>query len=178
MAEESLPLLPHEERLAPRADLFVAAAFFVFGAAIIALSWRMPTFVDQGGQPYTAPALVPTFYGTIIALLSAVLGWRAVGSGALRGGEPSAAKETGDSNVRLALAAGLGLLFVAGLIGRMPFWLASAIFVALFIAAFEWRTGQSGRVRARIVAIAIAEGLATGWAVTLVFERLFLVRLP
>ena len=178
MADPSLPLLPHEERLPPRADLFVAAAFFAFGAAILSLCFQMPNYLDQGGQLYTAPALVPGLYGIVILLLSGVLGWRAIGAGALSGRTPLAAEETGNSTARLAAAAGLGLLFIVGLIGRMPFWLATAIFVALFIVAFEWRPGQAGSRRIRILAIAAAQGLATGWAVTLVFEKLFLVRLP
>ena len=63
MADEPLPLLPHEERLPPRTDLWIAASFFVLGAAILVLGWRMPTYADQGGQIYTAPGLVPGFYG-------------------------------------------------------------------------------------------------------------------
>jgi hypothetical protein len=138
----------------------------------------MPTYLDQGGQLYTAPALVPSFYGTVIALLSAVLAWRAIGSGALSGGTRAQPAPTGNSNARLALAAGLGLLFIVGLVGRIPFWLAAAIFVALFIVGFEWRPGQARDRRVRILVIAVVQGLATGWAVTLVFEKLFLVRLP
>jgi putative tricarboxylic transport membrane protein len=178
MADEPLPLLPHEERLPPRRDLLVAAAFFAFGAAILSLCLRMPNYLDQGGQLYTAPALVPGLYGIVILVLSGILGWRAIAAGALSERAPAAADESGNSTARLAIAAGLGLLFIVGLIGRMPFWLATAIFVALFIGAFEWRPGQAGSLRARILAIAAVQGLATGWAVTLVFEKLFLVRLP
>ena len=73
----------------------------------------------------------------------------------------------------------LGLLFVVGLIGRMPFWLAAAVFVATFTILFEWQAGQPWR-RARCggSATAVLLGLVTGIAVTLVFEKLFYVRLP
>ncbi|HKH97431.1 MAG TPA: hypothetical protein VKA39_13015, partial [Beijerinckiaceae bacterium] len=70
------------------------------------------------------------------------------------------------------------VLFIVGLIGRMPFWLSAAIFVAAFIAAFEWRPGLDGKARVRGLAIAVVQGVATGILVTLVFERVFLVRLP
>ena len=40
-------------------------------------------------------------------------------------------------------AAGLALLFCVGLIGRMPFWMAAAVFVTAFIALFEWRAGRA-----------------------------------
>jgi Tripartite tricarboxylate transporter TctB family len=179
MAEEPLPLLPHEERLAPRTDLWVAASFAVFSVAIVAHSWTMPTYTDQGGQLYTAPALVPSFYGVVILLLSAWLMVRSIRAGALTpAGTVGAARDEGNSNARLALAAGLGAAFIVGLIGRMPFWLAAAIFVAVFVAAFEWRPGLERKARLRALATAVVQGVLTGILVTLVFERVFLVRLP
>jgi hypothetical protein len=121
MADEPLPLLPHEERLPPRIDLWVAAAFLVFSAAILTLAWRMPTYTDQGGQIYTAPALVPSFYGVVIGLLSLWLAARSIRTGALGPAGAGEPKETGNSNARFVLAAALGVVFIVGLIGRMPF---------------------------------------------------------
>jgi hypothetical protein len=179
MADEPLPLLPHEQPLAPRTDLWVAASFVVFSVAILALTWRMPTYTDQGGQIYTAPALVPSFYAVVILLLSVWLMLRAIRSGALTpAGTQGPPQEEGNSTARFVLAAGLGAVFIVGLIGRMPFWLAAAIFVALFIAGFEWRPGLDRKARLRVVAIAVVQGVLTGVLVTLVFERVFLVRLP
>src|SRR5215216_4467113 len=107
MAGEPLPLLPHEERLPPRTDLWVAASFFVLSAAILVLSWRMPTYADQGGEIYTAPGLVPSFYGVVIGVLSLWLAMRALRGGALA---PASAHQerpdSGNSNARFALAAG------------------------------------------------------------------------
>ncbi len=179
MPDEPPPLLPPEEPLPPRTDLWVAASFLAFSAAILVLAWQMPTYTDQGGPIYNAPALVPSFYGVVIGLLSVWLAARAVRAGALG---PTAGRDAprtnGNSNGRLALAAGLGILFIVGLIGRMPFWLAAAIFVTLFIAAFEWRPGLDAKSRLRSLATALLQGVLTGLLVTLVFERLFLVRLP
>ena len=70
----------------------------------------------------------------------------------------------------------------------MPFWLATGIFVFLFVALFEWprrsegaaaesgTTGWSRRLRSFAIALAIA--VATAAAVTYLFEEIFLVRLP
>lgn len=179
MAEEPLPLLPHEQPLRPRVDLSVAVCFFVFSVAIVTLALGMPTYTNQGGQIYTAPGLVPTFYGVVIGLLSLWLGIRAIRRmSATPFGVDSAHSGEGNSNVRLALAAGLGLFFVVGLIGRMPFWLASSIFVTSFVLAFEWRRELSAAQRMRQAALALAIGIGTGVLITLVFERIFLVRLP
>ena len=182
MADETPSLLPHEQPATPRADLWIAVVFFVFGATAAWLAFLMPTFTNQRGEIYTAPGLVPGFYGIVIVVLSVWLGARAIRQGAL-GADAAADSTTAEpgthnGNARLALAAGLGLLFVVGLIGRVPFWLASAIFITLFTVLFEWQPGQVRQVRARRIGEAALIGLATGAVVTLVFEKIFYVRLP
>ena len=176
---EAQSVLPHEEKLPPRVDLVTAAVFFAAGVAIVYASWLMPRFKEQLGEIYTAPGLVPALYGTVIAALALWLAARAIGRGALRpGGAGKRARREGNSNARLALAAALCLAFAVGMVGRLPFWLATAVFVLLFILLFEWRGGQPWRERIRgIVTAALVAG-ATGALVVLVFERVFLVRLP
>jgi putative tricarboxylic transport membrane protein len=163
-----------------RADLIAACVLFLFAAAAFAGALAMPTFTDRGGDPFTAPGIVPGFHAVVIALLSLALAVRAVLRGALRpdgGPPPDWRVAEGASLRRLALAAALCFCFVAGLIGRMPFWAATSLFVACFTILFEWPLTAPGR-RLRRVAVGVALGLATGLAVTLVFERVFLVRLP
>jgi len=177
---ETTDLLPHEQPAPPRTDLWIAAVFFVFGATVAWLAFLMPRYADQKGTIYTAPGLVPGFYGVVIFLLSIWLAVRAVRQGALRahGKEGAGSTPKGTSDLRLAGAAALGLVFVLGLIGRVPFWLAAAIFVAMFTILFEWQSGQPWPVRARRIGEAVLLGLATGAAVSLVFEKVFYVRLP
>ena len=92
-------LLPHEQPAPPRTDLWIAAVFFVFGAAVAWLAFLMPTYAEQKGEIYTAPGLVPGFYGIVIFLLSIWLAVRAVRQGALRaarrgdGGRPARGDE-------------------------------------------------------------------------------------
>ncbi len=162
--------------LPPRVDLYTAAVLLTFGLGIMALSWRMPTFVEQSHSGLTAPGIVPGFHGTLIALLAILLGLRAVRRGALaeqtahgRAIEPADARQ-------LLMATVLGTLYAGFLVGTLPFWAASAVFVFAFVTAFEWEQGPARRVRRMLEAGAIA--LGTGYAVTLVFERVFLVRLP
>ena len=163
-----------------RSDLAGGAGWMVFGLVILAAAWRMDRFDQMGATIYTAPGLVPGFYGAIIVLLSIWLAVRAVRQGALqpRAKEPAGSTPKATSDVRLALAVALGLVFVVGLIGRVPFWLASAIFVASFTTLFEWQPTHPWPVRARRIGEAVLLGLATGVAVTLVFEKVFYVRLP
>jgi hypothetical protein len=49
MAAETPSLLPHEQPLLPRKDLWTAAAFLVLGLAIVSLAWSMPTYKEQKG---------------------------------------------------------------------------------------------------------------------------------
>ena len=171
-------LLPSEEPVPPRADLWTAAVFFVIGVAIVAASSAMPTYFDQQGEIYQAPGLVPALHGAVIALLGAVLGVRATRAGALHSRPGPRTVREGYSNTRLALATALCLVFAVGLIGRMPFGVAAAIFVTGFITLFEWRSSASWGHRLKQIAIAVAIGAGTGFGIVLVFERLFLVRLP
>ena len=179
MAEDASDLLPHERPLPPRVDLWTGAFFLVFGLAIVALALQMPTFKEQKGEIYTAPGLVPGIYGFVICILSLWLTSRSVRRKALEG-EATAGEAAleGTSNIRLVLAAALGLVFCVGLIGRMPFWMAAAIFVTLFIVVFEWRGGEAWSRRAARVSTAVLQGVVTGVAVMLVFEKIFYVRLP
>jgi putative tricarboxylic transport membrane protein len=179
MSDEAQSILPHERTLPPRVDLWTGAAFLALGLAILALALQMPTFKEQKGEIYTAPGLVPGIYGVVISILSIWLIVRSVRRN--RAGEPvgsEAAAPDGSSNLRLALAAGLGLGFCVGLIGRMPFWAAAATFVTAFIALFEWRKGDPWLRRAVRLGTAALQGLITGALVMLVFEKIFYVRLP
>lgn len=162
--------------LPPRADLWTAAVLLAFGLGVLALCLRMPTFVEQSHTGLTAPGIVPGFHAVVISLLAVVLGLRAIRRGALRpGAAQGRALEPGDLR-RLLTAAVLGTLYAGLLVGRLPFWMASALFVFAFTATFEWEKGPERR--ARRLAEAALLGLGTGVAVMLVFERVFLVRLP
>jgi hypothetical protein len=177
---EPLALLPHEEPLPPRVDLWTAAVFSAFGLAIIYVSWQMPTYREQLGQIYTAPGLVPIFYGIVIAVLGLWLAARSIGRGAFKpqAKAPPAKDEGGYGAARLVAASVVGLLYSVGMITRLPFWLATAIFVFLFIMLFEWRKEHSWRQRLRPMITAALIGIGTGWGVVFVFQRIFLVRLP
>lgn len=176
MSEEAAsPFAGDRAPLPPRVELWTAAVLLCFGLGVMALAWRMPTFVEQSHTGLTAPGIVPGFHATVISILAVLLGLRALRRGALQGATPGRAVAPGDGR-RLLTAAALGVLYAGVLVGRLPFWMASALFVFAFTAAFEWEAGPQGR--ARRLAEAAALGLGTGLVVMLVFEKLFLVRLP
>jgi putative tricarboxylic transport membrane protein len=162
-----------------RADLVIAAALLVFAAAVLEEAWRMPRFADIGSDIFTAPGIVPGFYAIVIALLAVALAFRALGEGALSKDPPEPEPDAvPQDRRRMFVAAGLGLVFIVGLVGSLPFWLAAAIFVTAFIAIFEWRPDLGAAQRLRSLVAPVLVALATGIGVTIVFEKIFLVQLP
>jgi len=123
------------------------------------------------------PGLVPGLLGAGLVVLGALLGLRAIRAGALAALVAPIAIEPVATR-RLLLTGAVCIGYVALLLGRLPFWLATAIFVFVFVLLFEWERGQAWALRARRIAIAAALGLGTGWAVLYVFRDIFLVRLP
>jgi len=141
----------------------------------------MPRFLERGIEIFTAPGVVPGFYGVVLIILSSILMLRALRRRAAHlatPGEGQPETTTTNDNTRLAVAAALGILYAVGLIGRVPFWLGTAAYVFAFIAYFEWDTASDRRQRQRNLVIAATIALAAGLGVWLVFEKLFLVRLP
>jgi hypothetical protein len=164
-----------------RADLLWALAWIVVGAAIFAGGFTMDRLERQNINPYTAPGLVPALLGIGIAILGVILLARSV----RRGGFAATADGRAPADRgRLALALGLCLVYAGGLVGRtlfglhVPFWLATALFVFVSILAFEWGERRARRELGRGIAVAAACAIGTAAGVTLVFQEVFLVRLP
>ena len=131
------------------------------GAAIVYASWTMDRLERYGATFYSAPGLVPGVLGLVILALGVVLALRA------RPAETSMQWNWGNTPLVLILCLG----YAAGLVGRVPYWLATFLFVTLFIALFEYPAR-------RRMALSPVYGALTSLAVTYLFESVFLVRLP
>ncbi|WP_066270124.1 tripartite tricarboxylate transporter TctB family protein [Hydrogenophaga palleronii] len=158
-----------------RSDIVGGAGWVVFGLAIVIGSVRMDRYESMGAELYTMPGFVPGMIGGLVALLGVVLmlrGW------ARRGNEAGAATELEPAtpllNRRIVITMLLALAYAGLLIGRAPFWLVTALFVATFVAVFA----PSGSKPLRRATVAVLAGVLTSAVVTLVFEQVFLVRLP
>jgi hypothetical protein len=149
-----------------RSDLVQAAVWVAASAAILCASWTMDRLERYGATFYSAPALVPGLLGLVLLALGLLLGMRAIRGGGLRRA-PSVAWSWGNTPVVLVLCLG----YAVGLVGRAPYWLATFAFVTAFIAVFEYPAR-------RRMAMAPVYGALTAFAVTYLFEAVFLVRLP
>lgn len=167
-----------DEPLPPRVDLYCALAWMVFGGAVSVGSWRMDRLEHLHINKYEIPGLVPGILGTAVLVLGLALALRAIARGALATRAPSA---QGESQFRtMALVFALTLFYALGLVGTgLPFWLATFVFVSVFILLFD-RERQAGLGRSvpKRAVLATVYGAATSAVVSLSFEYIFLVRLP
>jgi hypothetical protein len=161
-----------------RADFVTGLVLMALGLAVVVESLRMPRFEALQINPYTVPGLVPGVLGLVILILGGALAARAARAGGWRLGSGSAWWRADGGVRRLVLSLALCLGYAALLVGRLPFWLATWLFISAFIALFEWPLAGSRRERMLRLAFALAFGLVVAVIVAYVFERVFLVRLP
>lgn len=158
-----------------RADLVSSVILLAFGIAVVVESWRMPTMSHLGASPYSAPGLVPGLLGAAMALFAVILLARSVVG--LRGGASVAATDW-LGWFRAAVAFVLCMVYAGFLVGNLPFWLATFLFVFAFILLFElWEEAQRSQWLRRLVASAVIAAL-TGLIVSYIFSEIFFVRLP
>lgn len=156
-----------------RADRITAVVFIIAGAAVAWGSWIMPRLENRGVHPSSVPGLVPGILGVALVLCGILLAVRRHKSAA-----PDEPLLRGFEAKRLAVVLLLTLGFTFGLVGTVPFWLATALFVFAFIVVFDCFVTEAPKPLVRTLVLAAVVALAAGAIVTLVFERGFLVRLP
>ena len=169
--------------VAPRTDLRGAFAWIALGAVIVFESWRMDRMTQQGAELFTAPGLWPGVIGLLIALLGGILAWRSVERARKAGWSAATDDDTEYApHSQFALAAAMFFAYAVLLVGHgLPFWLGTALFVTAYVFVFRRADREAGRrtgsTRGDIV-LALICGVATAVVVSLVFEKLFFVRLP
>lgn len=155
-----------------RYDLWFAVLLVVFAAGVVGESWRMPRLEHLGVHPMSAPGLTPGLLGLVLLGLALALMVRSMRQRRLI--EAAASDRDPGAAGRTLLTLGLTLAYAIGLVGRVPFWLATGLFVFTFVGVFGW--DKERQARSLITAVIMA--VVTAVAVTLLFERVFLVRLP
>jgi hypothetical protein len=165
----------------PRADLYDAIGWVVLGVLVVIASLQMDRLADRHINPLTIPGLVPGLLGAGMVIVGSILGIRSWARGALGQTLPPATEDQRKRRVRVLLAVILCCGYSVVLIGHgLPFWVASSIYVTCSILVFDRISSDPAKRRIGLLAIAKALliGVLSSVAVWLVFERLFLVRLP
>ena len=158
-----------------RADFITSIVLMALSIAVVEESWRMPRYTDVASDIWSAPGIVPGFLGVALFIMAAILFLRSRGEPA--GPAEGVVTEPG-WHKRIALVTGLCILYAGGLVGRIPFWLATFIFVFGFIVVFELlEPEQRPRWPRHVIGALIIAALTSG-LVSYVFANLFFVRLP
>ena len=160
--------------------------WIVFGAAVIYGSWVMDRLESLGIPPSTAPGVVPALLGVFIIVFGLVLVLRraAVSAPAFAEAEGAAPAEARPEESdfhwkRAALSAFLCLMYGGALLGSgIPYWLLTTAFLFLHIVLLDETTDVPARPNLRRIVTAAILAPAFATAVTLVFQYIFLVRLP
>lgn len=165
------------EKPSPFADLISGAIWLALAIGIMAMSWAMDRLSHLQASVYTAPGIVPGLLGLALAIMGMLLILRSVRAGAIAQAQFPAFNPR--DHWRLLTALALCLTFALGLLGSgLPFWLAAAIFVAVFIFIFQFSERKASGTLVKGAAFAALFGLICGGVVHYTFQDLFLVRLP
>ena len=161
-----------------RADLITAIVLIALGLVVAYFSWTMDRLEVRRIHPSTIPGLVPFILGVALMLCESLLAIRSARLDRPGGGAALMRVLVSWQAVRVLAVLGLALIFTLGLIGRLPFWLASALFVFSFITLFETVLADHPGSLVRTLVWAAVVALGAGLGVQYVFGEIFLVRLP
>jgi hypothetical protein len=165
------------EKPSPFADLISGGLWLALAVGIMVMSWKMDRLTHLQATIHTAPGIVPGLLGLAIAIMGALLILRSVRAGALAQAQLPAFSPR--AHWRLLTALVLCLTFALGLLGSgLPFWLAAAIFVAVFVFVFQFEDRKAAGTLVKGAVFAAVLGLICGGVVHYTFQDLFLVRLP
>ena len=117
-----------------RADFVTALGLIALAVGALVESLNMPRFENLSVNPYTVPGIVPALLSAGLLVLSTILLVRSIvrGGWRLRGGGVRAWLVSSAAH-RLYLSFGLTLGYAAGLVGRLPFWLATGLFLPVVL---------------------------------------------
>ena len=170
-----------DDRQPARADLRDGLCWAVLGAAILIGSLRMDRLEAQHINPYTVPGLLPGLLGLAMLVLGAVLALRSWRRGAFAQPAEATTALQREERLRYWVVIALCVGYCVVLVGHgIPFWLASAIYVtgSILILKRLSRDEQERRPGAMAWAKALAIGVGSSVVTQLVFQELFLVRMP
>lgn len=157
----------------PTADRIAGLFFFTLGAAMTYGGYVMDRLEFRQIHPASIPGLVPMILGLALMACAALLALNADKTG------DRMAQPDGVSWRDLFIALALCGLYALGMVGRVPFGIATALFITAFSGWFLWPPADArNSVRLKIAVGVIVFGIAISTAISLLFRYAFLVRLP
>lgn len=161
------------------ADRITAAVFFVAGAAMLWGGYFMDRLEIRQINPASIPGLVPMMLGGALMACAVFLFAGARGEPAA-GDAPDADAEPVQpaSWPNLLLAAGWSVFYALFLVGRLPFEIATTVYVAVFVGYFSWARQPGPKAKLKAAAFSAVFAAVVAISVSVLFRQGFLVRLP
>ncbi|WP_339630899.1 tripartite tricarboxylate transporter TctB family protein [uncultured Sneathiella sp.] len=163
-----------------KADFISSIVLTLFGVGVLVESLRLPRLENLNVNAYTVPGIVPGFLGLFLTLAGLFILIRSIKRG---GYKMSLNKEQavgwlGSAMVkRTAITIAITLAYAILLFPHVPFWLATPIFIFVFVVATE--AMKYGRLPAPVrLLTALVLAVVAGLVINYVFQDLFFVRLP
>jgi hypothetical protein len=169
------------EDITPRSDFWQGIGWIVLGIAVLVGSITMDRLESQNINPYTVPGLLPGLLGIAMMLLGAVLAVRSYERGAFTRPRAPFTEHQRETRTRVWIVIALCSVYSVVLIGHgLAFWLASTLFVtgSILIMQRMNRDPDERRLPPMLWLKAIAIGVIASVVTQIVFQDLFLVRLP
>lgn len=161
----------------PAADRVTAAILFALGAGMSYGGYVMDRLEIRQIHPASIPGLVPIILGLVLMLCAVLLANGTRRSTPQEASAPAATTEDGQSFSNFAFTALWCGVYALGMVGRMPFWAATAIFIFGFSGWFLIPAVQgSSRLRHAVLLVLFAGIMAV--SISALFRYGFLVRLP
>ncbi len=173
------------------ADRWTSLALFAIGLAMLVGGFTMDRLEIRQIHPASIPGLLPMILGAAMMLCAVLLFFAAraartaqlakvagLSTAAQAEGEPSATQPATTSNRDLFFAAAYSVVYALALVGSLPFAQATAIYIAVFYTHFTWERSATSSAHLKRIAIAIAFGVVSAYAIASLFQFGFLVRLP
>lgn len=165
----------------PKADFAVSILLMCFGVWVVIHSFQMPRFKELSADPLSVPGIVPGILGTVIFVLSLVVFIRSLTRKGYRLGLNRQTLNNflrDTSLLRMILTIFICIVYGIFMVGRLNYYLATFIFVLIFLVFFQFRHSEDTTVRAKLLTLAVLQALLTAGIVGAVFRYLFLVDLP
>ncbi|WP_177220450.1 tripartite tricarboxylate transporter TctB family protein [Poseidonocella sedimentorum] len=156
------------------ADRLSALLLFMLGLALLVGGYTMDRLEIRQIHPASIPGLVPMILGVLLALCAALL-FRSTYKAEDRNAAPVL---SGGSWARLGITTAICTVYALGLVGWLPYFWATFVFTACFTLVFSFPIDGARRAQLTSLAGALALGFGVALGSALLFEKLFLVRLP
>lgn len=163
-------------------DFITSIVLIAFSISVIVMSYTMPRLERRGIDPFSAPGVVPGMIGGILLCLALILFVRSVRRGGYlllsKNNYPEDEPRNRGAVLRVSLTLIISVIYAIGFLGRVNYSVATAVYIFGFICLFEYQSGVPLTAQKRMFFHAVVQALIGAVAITLVFQKLFLVDLP